>query len=229
MTISAQLDFQPTTLEHVKTDKTDLLACYGVSFTEDSSILLSCHREIRVHDSTNMRSKTTAVMGEEEAVTAAVLVGDTLLVKLNSFTVNKYVTYVGSVEQPKYTVLHSEDSHNPNQLTYLSANKDYIASIDTVNNHLKVFLYTTREHLYDIQLTDMKSPCGVCLTGDAVLITDMQGGTLSKYFLSSSQANPIWTCTGLLEPSGVTTDESGLIYVTELKSAHIHIISPEGE
>ena len=81
VTISAQLDFQPTTLEHVKTDKTDLLACYGVSFTEDSSILLSCGREIHVHDSTNLRSKTTAVMGEGEIVTAAVMVGDTVLTK----------------------------------------------------------------------------------------------------------------------------------------------------
>ena len=68
MTISAQLDFQPTTLEHVKTDKTDLLACYGVSFTEDSSILTSCHSEIQMRNSTNLRTKTTAVMDEEEAV-----------------------------------------------------------------------------------------------------------------------------------------------------------------
>lgn len=75
----------------------------------------------------------------------------------------------------------------------------------------------------------MKSPFGVCLTGDAVLITDLEGGTLSKYFLSPSQGDLIWTCTGLTSPSGVTTDESGFIYVAGLHSPYIHIISPEGE
>lgn len=152
MTISAQLDFQPTTLEHVKTEKPPdgLLACYGVSFTEDSSILTSCHSEFHVRNSTNLRIKTTAVMGEGEIVTAAVMVGDTVLTKGVSLKDNKYITYIRSMEQPTETVLHSEDSDHPNEVTYLSANEDYIVSIDIVNNHLKVFLYTTREHLYDI-------------------------------------------------------------------------------
>ena len=226
MTISAKLEFHPETLEHVKTEKS---SCYGVSFTEDSSILTSCHSEIQMRNSTNLRTKTTAVMDEEEAVSAAVIVGDTLLTKISSFKENKYITYIGSLEQPTQTILHSEDSDNPQQLTYLSATKDYIASIDYINKLLRVFLFTAREHLYDVKLTDMIRPSGVCLVGDAVLITDMHRGTLSRYSLSSSRADLIWTCAELTYPSGVTTDESGFIHVAGLQSPYIYIISPEGE
>ena len=166
-------------------------------------------------------------MDEEEAVSAAVIVGDTLLTKISSFKENKYITYIGSLEQPTQTVLHSEYFDNPQQLTYVAANKDYIASIDIVNKRLKVFLFTTKDH----QLTDMNHPydVGLHLTSDAVLITDFNGGTLSKYALSSSHADLIWTCKKLTRPNRVTTDESGLIYVIEYRSPHILIISPEGE
>ena len=168
-------------------------------------------------------------MDEGEIVTAAVMVGNRVLTEGVSLKDNKYITYIRSMEQLTKTVLHSEDSDDPNELTFLSANKDYIVSIDIVNKLLKVFLFTTKEHLYDIQLTDMKKPYGVCLIGNVVLIADIQGGAVSKYCLSSSRADLIWTCTGLTYPSGVTTDKSGFMYVAGLHSPYIHIISPDGE
>ena len=146
--------------------------------------------------------------------------------KIGSKEKKLYVTYCGTHEQPTQRVLHSEESESDIKINHLSAYKDYIASIDSVNKTLKVFSSTTEEHLFDIQLTDFQSPYGVHLTADAVLVTDSTGGKLCKYALTSSSV-PIWTCTGLPEPAGITTDESGFIYVCN--ATIINIISPAGK
>ena len=97
-----------------------------------------------------------------------------------------------------------------------------------MNKTLKVFSSTTEEHLFDIQLTDFQHPYGVHLTADGVLVTDMNGGKLCKYTLTASP-EPIWICTGLPRPSGITTDELGFIYVCNTGTPIINIISPVGK
>ena len=147
--------------------------------------------------------------------------------KVGSTVGKKYITYSGSLEDPTQRVLHSEEAENPIQITQLSANKDYIASIDSVNKTLKVFSSTTEEDLLDIQLTKFQHLYGVHLTADGVLVTDLNGGKLCKYALTSSP-NPIWTCTGLPQSGGITTNESGFVYVCNTNKPIINIISPLG-
>ena len=75
----------------------------------------------------------------------------------------------------------------------------------------------------------MKTPYGVHLLPDdsTVLVTDWVGGELRKYLLTAG-AKPVWRCGGLEKPSGVTTDESGLIYVCSWSGKKIYLISDDG-
>ena len=82
--------------------------------------------------------------------------------------------------------------------------------------------------MFDIDMTDMGDLFGVHLIREAVLITDLHGGKLSKYALSTSP-QPIWTCTGLQHPTGISTDESGNIYVTSTSAPTIYVVTPEGK
>ena len=102
-----------------------------------------------------------------------------------------------------------------------------MASLDFVNKTVKLFSSINNEHLFDIHLSSIQRPYGVHLTSDGVLVTDYIGGKLNKYSLLPSD-EPLWTFTGLHKPTGITTDESGFIYVAGLHSLEIHIIMPEG-
>ena len=112
-------------------------------------------------------------------------------------------------------------------ITHLSATDNRIAVIDSVNKLLRVYS-AAGDHQFDISLTDMKWPRGVHLLPDdsAVLVTDYAGGELRKYRLTAA-AKPVWRC-GLENPTGVTTDESGLIYVCSGKGKKVYLISDNG-
>ena len=222
----AKLEFPPTTIEHVKTEKT-AGSCYGVSWTDDDRILCAQNKLVEVRHATDLRLDKTTTVKYFTVVHSSIGNCEKFYFKVGSATGRKYITYSGSHHEPAQRVLHSEEAKNPNQITHLSANKDYIASIDYVNRALKVFSSTTDEHLFDIQLTDFQSPYGVHLTGDAVLVTDWKGGKLCKYSLTASP-EPIWTCT-IPNAGGITTDESGFIYVTDLDGPLIGIVFPSGK
>ena len=223
----AKLGFPPTTFEHVKTENT-ANPCYGVSWTENDRILCAQNKQVEVRHETDLRLDKTLEYPGIDYVNSSAIVNGIIYTKAKSHTAKKYITYSGSLEEPAQQILHSEAAENPNNITQLSANKDYIASIDYVNKALKVFSSTTEEHLFDIQLTGFKHQYGVHLTADGVLVTDLSGGKLCKYALTSSSV-PIWTCTGLPEPAGITTDESGFIYVCNGNKPIINIISPAGK
>ena len=223
----AKLDFPPPTIEHMKTEKT-AGGCYGVSLTDNDRILCAQNEHVEVRHATDLRLDKTTTVKDSGWVHSSVGNCEKCYFKVGSTVGKKYITYSGSLEDPTQRVLHSEEAENPSMITHLSANKDYIASIDFVNKTLKVFSSTTEEHLFDIQLTDIQHPYGVHLTADGVLVTDSTGGKLCKYTLTPSP-EPIWTCTGLHKPGGITTDESGFIYVTDVNGPMIRIISPLGE
>ena len=144
---------------------------------------------------------------------SGVLVDKKLFTSSTSSKEKKYITYCGSLDEPTQTVLHSEEA-------------EYVAILDYVNKTLKVFSSIDNEHLFDIPLTGIEQPLGVHLTSDGVLVSDFRDGKLSKYSLTPSE-EPLWTCNGLREPSGITTDELGCIYVTSKNVPIIHLISPK--
>ena len=212
----------------MKTEKT-AGSCYGVSWTaDDDKILCAQNKQVEVRHATDLRLDKIVKIKDSEWVWSSVGNCEKFHFKVGSATEKKYITYSGSLEVPTQRLLHSEEAENPDQITHLSANKDYIASIDFANKTLKIFSSTTEEHLFDIQLTDFKHPYGVHLTADAVLVTDLDAGKLCKYSLTAS-FEPIWTCSGLPRPSGITTDECGFIYVCNTLKPLINIISPVGK
>ena len=214
-------------MEHIKTEKT-ADPCYGVSWTDDDRILCAQNERVEVRHATDLSLDKTTTVKDSEWVWSSFGNCKKFYFKVGSTTEKKYITYSGTLEDPTQRVLHSEEAENPNQICHMSANKDYIASIDSVNKTLKVFSSTTEEHLFDIQLTDIQRPCGVHLTDDAVLVTDSVGGKLCKYTLTPSP-EPIWTCTRLPHPGGITTDEAGFIYLCNSDKPIINIISPLGK
>ena len=227
VSLDAALGLTPTAIEHVKTEKTAGF-CYGVSWTGDDWILCAQNGQVEVRHTTDLKLQNTLIFPDIASVVSASQCGETFLTKVTAPKTKKYITYSGSMEELTQQVLHSEEAETPSTITHLSANKDYIASIDFVNKALKVFSFTTEEHLFDIQLADFQSPYGVHLTADAVLVTDYTGGKLCKYALTPSP-DPTWTCTGLPSPAGITTDGAGFIYLCNTRKPIINIISPVGK
>ena len=226
--INAKLEFLPTSIEYVKTEKT-AESCYGVSWTEDDRILCAMNKQVEVRTGFDLQLNKTVVFDDGRNAHSAVLVCGKLFTKCLFGKQKKYITYSGSLDEPTQTVLHSEEDEKPTKIIHISANKEYVASVDYVNKTLKVFSSIDNEHLFDIQLPGMQHPYGVHLTSDGVLVTDWKGGKLSKFsLLPSDDPLWIWTCKELNKAGGITTDESGFIYVAGTSSLAIYIISPEG-
>ena len=224
--MAAKFELSPTTIEHVKTEKT-ADTCYGVSWTDDERILCAQNGHVEFRLAASLELDKTVILPDGNP-SSATTIRQKLFTKINLYDHKKYITYSGSLEDPTQRVLHSEEAENPSKITHLSANADYIASIDFVNKTLKVFSSTTEEHLFDIQLTDFQHPYGVHLTADGVLVTDLNGGKLCKHPLTPSP-EPIWTYTGLPKPAGITTDEAGFIFLCNASKPIINIISPVGK
>ena len=212
-------------IEHLKTEKvTDF--CYGVSWTDVGIVICSTSEQVEIRQPTDLKLDGTISIPNAEALFSTRQDGARFLTK--GIIANKYFTYSGSLDNPTRYILHIEEAKSPSNIIQLSANTDYIASVDCMNEVLKIFSSVTEEHLFDIQLTGFQYPYGVHLTNDAVLVTDVRTGRLNKYALTPSP-EPIWTCTVLPSAGGLSTDESVFIYVTVGDKPIIYIISPSGQ
>lgn len=225
--IGASKEFVPSSIEFVKTEKTNSF-CYGVSWTDDDRLLCTMDHGIEVRLESLQLDKTVNISDQDHTFSAA-LVGEKLYIRTFCGTKNEFCAWVGSLETgPTNQLIHNEKNPKPEtRVIHLSANAKYLASIDCVHKTLKIYRTRNVEHLFDIQLTDMKQPYGVHLISDGVLVTDLVRKSLYKYTLSPSPALT-WTCTGLHGPSEVTSDESGLIYVISGDRPTIYIVSHEG-
>ena len=78
----------------------------------------------------------------------------------------------------------------------------------------------------------MSSPKGLHIlpADDSVLVSDwVYTGEVRKYKLQAgTHHQPVWTCTGLTNPLGITSDQSDLIYVVSSTEKKIYQISPQG-
>ena len=136
-------------------------SCYGVRWTEDDMVLCALTNKIEVCQGIDLQlDRTIRVPGPNSAA----LVDNKLFTSSTSSKEKKYMTYCGSLDEPTQTVLHREEADNPTKITHISANKEYVASLDYVNKTLKVFSSIDNEHLFDIPLTGIEfiSPLMVC-------------------------------------------------------------------
>ena len=217
----------PTQLKFIKYEMTS--SCYAISWREDGNILCCTYKdglEVRsaTDPDTEMRLiKRINITGD---IYAAYSVGDKLITKVsNDDTVS---TYIGSESTPQQTLLHQYAGDSYSQL---SVSDSIIADIDSANKQLMIYTITG-DHQYDIDISEMSTPTGVHILSDndGVLVSDGQSeGEVRKYELHAGQHHqPVWICTGLTVPLGITSDQSGLIYVTSADERKIYLISPLG-
>ena len=183
--MDAAIDFLPTSIEHLRTEKT-ASSCYSISWTEDNRVLCSINKGIEVRDETLQIKQTIKIQNQSYTFSAALI--DNILYTHTFCNSNKrFSTWIGSLQDtPTQSILHTESHDAVSQITHLSADRNYVASIDYVHKLLKIFESTNAEHMFDIDMTYMGDLFGVHLIREAVLITDLNGGKLSKYALSIS-------------------------------------------
>ena len=214
----------PTKLELIKYEKTSSW-CRGVSWREDGNILCSTANDgIEVRSGTDLSPiKKISMTG---SVCSAYSIGDTLITKVRND--GTYSTYIGTESNPQHHLLHQyKDAYSQ-----LSVSDSMVAYIDKASNQLMIYTITGN-HLYNIDISDMSYPKGVHIlpADDSVLVSDNgYRGEVRKYKLQAgTHHQPVWRCTGLARPWGITSAQSGLIYVVSLLGMKkIYQISPQG-
>ena len=227
------LSTSPASVKHIREEETSHW-CSGISRTAENKILCAVDRGVKIRSADLKLEKKINIPGD--VYSAHVIAGGKLITKVCDNVNKKYCTYIGTETDPQQTLIHevkneggvfyiTHEGHT--YLSHMSATDNRIAVIDSVNKLLIVYS-AAGDHQFNISLTDMKRPCGVHLLPDdsAVLVTDWGGGELRRYPLTAA-AKPVWRC-GLEKPSGVTTDESGLIYVCSRSGKKIYLISDNG-
>ena len=213
----------PTELELIKYEKTSS-ECDGVSWREDGNILWSTNRGVEVRSGTDL--KLIEKINITGSVISAYTVGDTLITKVRND--GTFSTYISTESNPQHTLLHQYESY----FSQLSVSDSMIADIDKASKQLMIYTITGN-HLYNIDISDMSYPKGVHIlpADDSVLVSDNgYRGEVRKYKLQAgTHHQPVWRCTGLTRPWGITSAQSGLIYVVSLLGMKkIYQISPQG-
>lgn len=153
-----------------------------------------------------------------------------------------YMYYVSTRNQAAATVFKSSCSFENNEelFTYetespnstrLAVSRQYMAVIGASNNSITTVRrknggWSDQRHHFLL----VKKPMGVHFysDGDVLVSNNEVAGSLSRYRLSQSEPQLIWTCTKLIMPSCICTDESGHIFVSSSRQRAIFLISPTG-
>ena len=217
--------FRSVSIKYIREEKTSD-RCYGISRKAENKILCARGGGVEIRSTDLRLEKKINIPGY--VCSAHLIAGGRLITKLCDYDNKKHCTYIGTETDPQQTLIHDVKYEGYPYLSHMSATDHRIAGIDKVNKQLRVYS-AAGDHQFNIDLTDMKSPRGVHLLPDdsAVLVTDRDGGELRKYPLTAA-VKPVWRCGGLEEPTGVTTDESGLIYVCSWSWRKIYLISDNG-
>ena len=196
-----------------------------MSWREDGNILCSTYSKgIEVRSGADMKLiKRINITGD---VISAYSVCDQLITKV--YNAGTFSTYIGTESNPQHTLLHQYERKYYSQL---SVSDSIIADIDKASKQLMIYTITGN-HLYNIDISDMRDPYGVHILPDdnSVLVSDCDDeGEVRKYKLQAGKHHqPVWRCTGLTNPLGITSDQSGLIYVVSADEKKIYQISPQG-
>ena len=219
------LSVSPVFVEFIRKEQTSG-NCYGISRTAENKILCAVKRGVEIRSADLTLEKKINIAGGVRS--AQLKAGGRLITKVCDYDNKKYCTYIGTETNPQQTLIHEVKYEGYTQFSQMSATDKRIAVIDKVNKQLRVYS-AAGDHQFNISLTHMKNPYGVHLLPDdsAVLVTDYAGGELRKYPLTAV-AKLVWRCGGLEEPTGVTSDESGLIYVCSFLGKKIYVISDDG-
>lgn len=107
---------------------------------------------------------------------------------------------------------------------------DLIVSVDPQKKLLIVINYTTnKRETYAVDM--MKKPYGVNMLSETlILLSDHHSHTVTKLKLQpGGHYDIMWTCEGIIQPSGICRDSRGLVYVASYTKNTIYILSPNGK
>ena len=146
-------------------------------------------------------------------VWAAFFVGGRLISKVceDDSDYLTFCVYISTDKNPRHTRLHEYES---NFMTPLTVSSSKVADIDHPAYRLMVYTITGN-HLYNINLRGIDYPTDVHILADddSVLVSDNSEGKLRKYKLQAGEREPQWICEGLYIAMGMTSDQSGYIYI----------------
>ena len=212
-----------TNTTHIKCEKPSGVQtrCFGVSFTDNSRILV-CDKTGLYEYSSELDDKQSIKLPDGLRAACASQVGGTLVVKAGKQENEQVETFIGTKQDPTCRSIGRYNLVTSSGNIEISVSDRYIASICCTAEDKLLRLFTTDgTHLFDINLSDMKYPYGAHLLPDrTVLVSDLKGGELRKYHLLPNNTEPIWKYQPNdkdLRLSSVTSDESGLIYVVACK------------
>lgn len=139
---------------------------------------------------------------------------------------NYIILYSGELS---FVKLFGEFSRSTDKYSHLATNDKLVVAVDPDAKMLKVFS-VNGDRLYDTKMVGMMRPWGVHFLPDGcVLVTDFLAGSLKKYRVKEGDSEPLWICRDLEAPTGVTTDYSGLIYVTSFTGQKVYVLSHLGK
>ena len=196
-----------------------------MSWREDGNIFCFTDDDgVEVRSGTDLKLiKKINIIGD---VYSAYIVGEQLITKVwNDGTSS---TYIGTESNPQCTLLHQYKSRY--YYSELSVSDNMIADINKGSKQLMIYTITGN-HLYNIDISDTSYLVAVHIlpAGDSVLVSACIGGEVRKYNLQfGKHRQPVWRCKGLSQPWGITSDQSGLIYVVSAKENRMYQISPQG-
>ena len=201
--------------------------CRCVSWTKDGNIL-----------SSSEYSKITVLSVEDLArikqidldgmITSAYAVKEVLISK-SRYKDFQMHSYMGTQSNPTQTLLSQYKNRN---LSHLAVSKDRIADFDADLGKLTVYSITG-DHQFNVYIKDIEHHWGIHILPDGCLLMSdhaYKKGKVKKYKLQTGTQQPIWSV-NVDRPFGITTDQSGLIYVVPDSDADRKIcqITPQGE
>ena len=195
-----------------------------------------------------MESINVIELADGRVAWSAFLVGDHLITKTpdqtNGWTMME--THVGTESKPfksliKSICLHDEEAKFCHTHAVAGIVADLHATMDRKLLSIygvessQMFGYVTAREMFEIDISVLDHPFGVNISSidKSLLVTDFKRGELRKYAMDSQgyggyrDRDPVWKLTGLLQPTGVTSDKSGLIYVLSNSKNLIYQISSQ--
>ena len=184
-----------TNTTHIKCEKPSGVQtrCFGVSFTDNSRILV-CDKTGLYEYSSELDDKQLIKLPDGLIAVCASQVGETLGVKAGQSGNRQVETYIGTKQDPTCRSIGRYNLVTSSGNIEIQVSDRYIASICYTTQDKRHRIFTTEgTHLFDIILSDMDYPYRAHLLPDrTVLVFDLEGGgELRKYHLLQNQYGSI--------------------------------------
>ena len=220
----------PSTLQFLSEHQTQKAQCGTVdhhSVTGD--ILLGCS------DGMKRFKKANYEIEKISKHTTALVVEHKDEIFLSSHDENKTVIKVSNYDPDKKTseLIYSFPM-KAKVTSHLSVSERFIASIDKDTNKIKLFNRKySQSGLIDVNVIEIGELRNLLfISEDLLLVTgwDSDGkDMLNNYRINGSELDLIWSCDQVpYEPCGIALDDTGMIYVSGLKTRTIYVLDKKG-